>query len=217
MSIYRRIQLAKSQTRFSLVNLIVVLNVLVFLAWRLSSEEYLEWMAANFLVSWAHLQDSRFWTLLTSVFSHNMFWHLLINMLVLKNFGPILEKVLGKKSFFNFYISAGIISSFCHAAVSAWILNQPQLPALGASGAISGLVLLFAFIFPKEKILILGIIPMPALVGALVFVGIDIWGLIGQAEGGGLPIGHAAHLGGAMTGIFYYYFYLRPRIINREN
>lgn len=213
MNTYRRIQLPKSQSRFSLVNLIVVLNVLVFLAWRLSGEEYLKWMAANFLVSWAHLQDSRFWTLLTSVFSHNMFWHLLINMLVLKSFGPILEKVLGKKSFLNFYISAGIISSFCHAAVSAWIINQPQLPALGASGAISGLVLLFAFIFPKEKILIFGIIPMPALVGALVFVGIDIWGLIGQAEGGGLPIGHAAHLGGALTGIFYYFFYLRPRLI----
>jgi membrane associated rhomboid family serine protease len=50
------------------------------------------------------------------------------------------------------------------------------------------------------------------MVGALAFIGLDVWGLIAQAEGGGLPIGHGAHLGGAFTGILYYFLFLRGRI-----
>jgi membrane associated rhomboid family serine protease len=71
---------------------------------------------------------------------------------------------------------------------------------------------LFSLIFKKEKIYLLGFIPMPALVGALVFVGLDLWGLFAQAKGGGLPIGHGAHLGGAFAGLIFYLIYARPRM-----
>jgi hypothetical protein len=56
------------------------------------------------------------------------------------------------------------------------------------------------------------VVPLPAIVGALAFIGLDVWGLIAQAEGGGLPIGHGAHLGGAFAGILYYVLFLRRRI-----
>ena len=46
---------------------------------------------------------------------------------------------------------------------------------------------------------------MPAMVGAVLFVGLDIWGVVAQAEGGGLPIGHGAHLGGAIAGLIYFF------------
>jgi membrane associated rhomboid family serine protease len=92
--------------------------------------------------------------------------------------------------------------------VSSFILVEPDLPALGASGAISGLILVFSLLFPKERLLIFGLIPIPALFGALLFIGLDVWGLISQAEGGGLPIGHGAHLGGGVTGIFFYFLIL---------
>ncbi|MCB0356276.1 MAG: hypothetical protein KDD40_04675, partial [Bdellovibrionales bacterium] len=49
------------------------------------------------------------------------------------------------------------------------------------------------------------ILPVPAIFGALAFVGLDLWGLYTQTQGGGLPIGHGAHLGGAFTGICYYF------------
>lgn len=168
-------------------------------------------MIDHFLVSWDGLTQGRFWTLLTSVFSHNMFLHFFMNMFVLNSFGPVLERVLGTWRFVKIYILAGIISSFCHAFVSAWLLGQPDLPALGASGAISAVILIFSLLYPRNTILIFGLIPIPALWGAVLFVGLDVWGLIEQAEGGGLPIGHGAHLGGAFTGIIYYYFILRNK------
>jgi membrane associated rhomboid family serine protease len=123
---------------------------------------------------------------------------------VLNSFGPIVERTLGSKRFLGFYLVAGIVGSLGHAAVSRFILEDPDLPALGASGAISGLILLFSLLYPKEKILLFGIIPMPAMIGAVLFVGLDIWGVVAQAEGGGLPIGHGAHLGGAIAGLIYF-------------
>ncbi len=171
--------------------------------WMLASPST-EFMKEHFLVSWTALMDGRYWTLLTSVFSHNMFFHIFLNMFVLLSFGPPLESRLGTRRFVMFYIVAGLISSFAHAAVSEFLLGQPGLPALGASGSIAGVITVFAFIFPRAKILVMGIIPVPALMGVLLLIGIDLWGLMSQMQGSGLPIGHGAHLGGAFTGVLYY-------------
>jgi len=194
----------------SVVNRIIWINVIVFIGWLVLGREDSSFMIDNFTVSWLGLTEHRYWTLFTSVFSHNLLFHLLINMFVLRSFGSIMEQVLGPRRFLRFYLLAGILSSLAHAVVSAFVLGRPDLPAVGASGAIAGVVLLFSLMFPKEKILIFGLIPMPALVGALAFIGLDLWGVVAQAEGGGLPIGHGAHLGGAFTGIFYYWFFIRP-------
>lgn len=166
-------------------------------------------MIENFLVSAEGVAEGRFWTLLSSVFSHNMFLHFLVNMLVLQSFGGLLEFFLGRWRFVQFYLIAGIISSMSHCWVSAHLIGDPALPALGASGALAGLILIFALMFPREKLLIFGLIPVPAIFGAIGFILLDLWGLSAQTKGGGLPIGHGAHLGGAFTGIFYYFVFLR--------
>ncbi|MGZ3797650.1 MAG: rhomboid family intramembrane serine protease [Pseudobdellovibrionaceae bacterium] len=171
-------------------------------------------MENNFAVSWEALRQGHWWVLLTAVFSHNMFFHLFLNMFVLTSFGNVVESAVGTKFFLIFYLLAGAFSSFSHAFVSAFLLQQPELPAIGASGAIAGVVLLFSLLFPKEKILLFGIIPLPAIWGAIVFVGLDVWGLVSQAGGGGLPIGHGAHLGGAFCGILAY-LYLRQHLRRR--
>lgn len=204
-----------------LVPLIIFINTLVLFLWMStgSTEGPSSTMVSNFLVSWNGLLEGRWWTLLTSVFSHNMFLHFFLNMFVLNSFGSLLEIVMGRRFFILFYIGAGIISSLAHALVSAFILGEPSLPALGASGAISGLILIFSLMFPKERILIFGIIPVPAMWGALLFIGLDLWGLFEQSQGSGLPIGHGAHLGGAVTGILTYIFWIRPRAqrVRRED
>jgi membrane associated rhomboid family serine protease len=189
-----------------------MINVVVFLFWHFTDDSDGSFMAQNFLVSWTALAEGRYWVLLTSVFSHLMFFHLLLNMFVLNSFGSFLERALGQRFFLIFYLIAGIVGSFTHAFVSAAIVGKPDLAALGASGAISGLILLFALMFPKEKILILGIIPVPAIWGGLICIGIDVWGLSAQAGGGGLPIGHGAHLGGALAGVICYFSIIRPRL-----
>jgi membrane associated rhomboid family serine protease len=168
-------------------------------------------MIENFLVSWNYLEQGRVWTLVTSVFSHNMLFHLMINMFVFYGFGTALEIILGAKRFLKFYLIAGIFGSFGHCFVSTFFLDQPNLPALGASGAIAGVIVLFSFMFPKEKLLLLGLIPMPAMFGAILFVGLDIWGLIAQTQGSSLPIGYGAHLGGAIFGALYYLIFLKRK------
>lgn len=197
--------------RVRAVPIIIILNVLVFAAWSTSTGTYskLNFMAENFLVSWAALSEGRYWVLMTAAFSHNMFWHLLMNMYVLNSFGPIIERMIGSTQFIKFYLVAGVVSSLSHAWVSAWIMGRPDISALGASGSVSGIILLFSMIFPQQKILIFGLVPISAIWGAILFIGFDVWGLIAQAEGGGLPIGHGAHLGGAVTGIVYYFLVVR--------
>lgn len=163
-------------------------------------------MAKNFLVSWDSLNQGRVWTLITSVFSHTMFFHIFLNMYAFFGFGTVLENVMGAKSFLRFYLIAGIIASLSHAAVSAFLMNDPSLPALGASGAVSGVILLFSLMFPQEKILLMGFLPIPAIFASALIIGLDVWGLIEQTRGGTLPIGHGAHLGGAFYGLIYYVF-----------
>jgi membrane associated rhomboid family serine protease len=196
-----------------IVRIVLALNAGVFLLWLSLGES--QWMLDHFTVSWNALTAGRVWTLISSAFSHAWFLHFGVNMLVLASFGPIVERTIGSMRFLGFYLVAAVVSSFSHAAVSAFLLHQPELPALGASGAIAGVVLLFALLYPRARIYLLGLIPMPALVGVLAFVGLDVVGLFAQTQGSGLPIGHGAHLGGAATGVLYYLLVIRRSHIRR--
>jgi membrane associated rhomboid family serine protease len=192
--------------RLSLTYVFIILNALVFFMWKTKSPIYME---QNFAVSWTLLQEGHWWVLLTSVFSHSWSVHFLVNMIVLRDFGGMIEEVFGKVFYLWFYLLAGVVGSLCHALVSAFVLHNPDLPAVGASGAICGLVLLFALVFPRRKLLIFWLIPLPAIFGGLLLIGLDLWGVYAQAGGGGLPIGHGAHLGGALTGLVVYFVYIR--------
>jgi len=193
---------------------IIVLNILVFLGWQVAAAvpAFQPFMLGNFLVSTTHLAHGFYWTLVTAAFSHNEIWHLAINMFVLWSFGTVLERLWGTRVFVIFYVVAAVVASISHCAVSSVLLGNGNIPALGASGAVSGLLLAYALYFPRHKILLFGVIPVPALAGVLAFVGIDIWGLLAQSRGGGLPIGHGAHLGGALAGAMMYFFYLRSTV-----
>lgn len=187
---------------------IIKLNIIVFFLWMLLGVHN-PVMNGTFLVSWNSVLEGRPWTMITSVFSHSMFFHLFINMYVFFGFGAMLENSLGRSRFLKFFLLAGIAGSLGHSVVSYLLLGQPELMALGASGAVSGVIMLFSFMYPHEKILLLGLIPVPAMVGALLFVGLDIWGLVAQTQGGTLPIGHGAHLGGALFGLLYYFLSIK--------
>jgi membrane associated rhomboid family serine protease len=201
---------AWTRRRMVVVPAIVAVNVLVFLAWQMTGtdETIRRFMAENFLVSTVHLQAGHVWTLLTSVFSHSDLWHILINMFVLWSFGSIMERLLGSARFAAFYLASGVFASAAHCAVSA-LMGRGQTAALGASGAVAAVLMAYALTFPKHRILLFGVVPMPALGGVLLFVGFDIWGLIAQGQGGGLPIGHGAHLGGALAGAVFWWLQMR--------
>ena len=193
------------------VSVIIGINVLVFLAWQAASviPRLEDFMVINFLVSTSRLLHGYVWTLVTAAFSHNELWHLAINMFVLWSFGTVLEQLWGTRVFVLFYLAAAVMASVSHCAVSSFLMGRDDILALGASGAVSGLLLAYALHFPRHRILLFGIVPVPALAGVLAFVGLDLWGLIAQGRGGGLPIGHGAHLGGALAGALIYFLYLR--------
>lgn len=197
------------------------LNLLVFAGWLLArfNPELYQFLIENFVVSSGRLADGRIWTLLTAAFSQAAFLHLLINMIVLHSFGGVVESIMGSRRFVWFYLIAAVFSSLCHCFTSSLLLRRGDVGALGASGVMSGLLLIFALLFPKRKILLFGFVPVPALVGALGFIALDIWGLVAQSQGHGLPIGHSAHLGGSLCGLLVYFGYLRPRRqqLNREH
>jgi membrane associated rhomboid family serine protease len=195
--------------------LFLIINAVVFALWLWLGQT--PFMVENFLISAGAVSAGRTWTLLTAAFSHILTLHFLLNMYVLATFGSIVEQTIGSGRFFGFYLVAAIMSSLAHAAVSTFLMDKPDLPALGASGAISGVILLFSFLYREARILLFGFIPMPALVGAAAFVGIDLAGLAWQSGGGGLPIGHGAHLGGALTGTLYYFLVIRPLIVQRAS
>lgn len=132
--------------------------------------------------------------MLTSGFLHGSSFHLFINMYVLYMFGQVLEaRLLGTTSFVIVYVLSLI-------GGSAWALlenrHKPDYRALGASGAVSGLILSFCLFAPFVT-LVFFVIPMPAIVFGALFIFASA--ILAQREN--KVIGHEAHLGGALAGI----------------
>lgn len=191
---------------------ILILNIMVYVSWNLASTEAdFLFMVKNFLVSWDSVFGGYPWTLLTSVFSHSSFMHFLFNMMALMSFSTVMVTLLGPKQFTTFYLMAGLAGSISHILTSNYLMHDPSMKALGASGAVAGIILLFSLLFPTQKLLIMGLIPIRAIWGAVFLVALDVWGLVTQTNGGGFQIGHGAHLGGALVGILYF-LSIRKRI-----
>jgi membrane associated rhomboid family serine protease len=128
---------------------------------------------------------------------HIVFFHILFNMFGLYMFGRILENVWGPKRFLLFYLACGVGAAAAHLIMQYAMGGNS--PAVGASGAVMGIFIAFAYLFPNTELMIMPIpIPIKAKWVCLVYVLIDLFGGIGQLEGDN--IAHFAHLGGALTG-----------------
>ncbi len=200
------------------VSIIVAINVAIFVLWQAAegTPRLESFMVGTFLVSALHLQEGHVWTLVASAFSHIQLWHIALNMFVLWSFGRVLEQFWQRHVFVGFYLIASVAGSVSHCLSSSFLLGENALPGLGASGAVSGLLMAFALHFPRQKILLFAVLPIPALFGVIAFVGFDVWGLIEQSRGGDISIGHGAHLGGALAGALMWFFYLRTRFALRR-
>ncbi|CAH0483079.1 unnamed protein product [Peronospora belbahrii] len=161
-------------------------------------------MLTHFTTSTQHLQEGRYYTLLTSMFSQATLGHLGANMIGLYFFGRQLCDVLGHKKFLGLYLASGVLSSA--AAMLEQKLSGKLSYNLGASGAVNGITSMSILLFPHGTVLIFGIIPMPAWLAGSLFIFKDAYSLVtGQEDG----IGHVAHLSGAFIGGVYYYYFRR--------
>ena len=141
-------------------------------------------------------------TLLTSMFLHGGFMHLAGNMLYLWIFGDNIEDILGKPVFLVFYFICGIVAALSQA------LPEPssQIPMIGASGAISGVLGAYVVFFPKKKIKVaipfgffLQILRLPAYVVLIFWFILQLINGANAGSGGGIAFG--AHIGGFVAGL----------------
>jgi membrane associated rhomboid family serine protease len=133
--------------------------------------------------------------LVTHMFAHSptMFFHILFNMYALWMFGSVLERVWGPKRFLIFYMVCGL------AAGVAQMMLVKNGAAVGASGAIMGLLAAFAYLFPNTKFFILPFpFPIKAKYMVAILAAIDLFG--GFHPGGADNVAHFAHLGGMLMG-----------------
>jgi len=175
---------------------IFILVILLFFLYQLASDS---WINLAFFPAFAFYEP---WTFITSIFLHADFLHLFFNLFALFFFGIYLERVIGSGSFAALFILSGIVGNLGYLLTS----SDPYIPAIGASGAIYGIIGTLAVIAPSLLVYIYGFIPVPMALAAAIWALIDIAGL-------SMPTGiaHGAHLGGMIVGLIYG-AYLRVRV-----
>jgi membrane associated rhomboid family serine protease len=165
-------------------------------------------------------------TLVSSMFLHGGFGHLVSNMWFLHIFGDNVEDALGHARFALFYVCCGIAAALAHA----YIEPQSQLPMVGASGAISGLLGGYLLIFPRARVLtwlLIFLVEVPAFLFILVWFGMQVssgFGSLGSATNEGVAF--FAHVGGFVAGFVWLLLfgparpnprtYLGPQLARRD-
>ncbi len=139
------------------------------------------------------------WTILTAMFVHSGFMHILFNMITLYFFGRAIHQLVGPNKFLLVYFVGGIVGNLLYV-----LLGEPLSIAVGASGAVYALAGALVVIMPKLTVRLYFFIPMPLWVVVLVFF--VIWSFIP-----GLGVAWQAHLGGLVVGLVAGYFFRRSR------
>ena len=139
------------------------------------------------------------WTVVTYMFLHGGFGHIFFNMLALYFFGPPVEQRMGGNRFLTLYLLSGIVGALFSIVL--------RVPVIGASGAVMGVSLAFARFWPRQQILIWGVLPVEARWLVIIYAAIDILGFAGYGTRG---IANLAHLGG-FAGALLYLLYLERR------
>ncbi|MBS1662464.1 MAG: rhomboid family intramembrane serine protease [Bacteroidetes bacterium] len=213
------------------IKVLLAINVVFFLAQVSLQESFpglTDWGALH------HWSSPRFkpHQVITHMFLHGGFMHILFNMLALWMFGSTLESYWGAKRFLNFYLICGIGAAVVQMLMVPWEIKRelislnPGVPVevmgdaiqeginnysmIGASGAIMGIAAAFAYLFPNTEFYMM-FFPMPIKAKYLIpiYVLIDLFG--GFSRRAGDNVGHFAHLGGALVGIIIVI------IMNRNN
>ncbi len=152
---------------------------------------------------WTHSPMTETPTVFSAMFLHAGFMHLAGNMLYLWIFGDNIEDALGKFRFILFYFTCGAIAAFCHALTN---LNS-DIPMVGASGAISGILGAYLILYPKAKVrtliflgFLITIVRIPAWVLLAIWMALQIFNsLYMTADGSG--VAWLAHIGGFIAGM----------------
>lgn len=192
---------------------LIIINIIVFIATLINKD----FMEAQFALFYPTSQYFHWWQILTHMFMHGGFWHILFNMYTLWLFGSVVENIIGSKKFALFYFVCGLGAAGLHLGVE-WLQMQSFMegaalgngvamqniaiikltPTVGASGAIYGALIGYAMLFPSSKMtLLFPPVTLSAKWMVIVFAAIELLtGITGTVAG----VAHFAHLGGMLIG-----------------
>ncbi len=189
-----------SQRTTPIVLNLIIINAIVFVAQMVFDST---WQLTNLLALYPY-NSGYFepYQLVTHMFAHGGFFHILFNMYALWMFGSVLERLWGPKKFLIFYFACGLVAGL------AQMFLVSNAPAIGASGAIMGLLAAFAYTFPNVEFFILPIpFPIKAKYMAAIYAAID---LFGGFSGSTDNVAHFAHLGGLVMGFILVIIWNKP-------
>lgn len=184
---------------------LIVANLIASLYGLAADRRFISDFAFNVSALAQHKQHYR---VFTSSFLHVDLFHLSLNMLTLLFFGPEVEKILGTDGFLVVYFGAiltsGVVSFYARR-------REPEYSSIGASDAVSGVVLSFCLFYPFSPLYILFIpVGVPAILYGVLFIVISA-NMMSRAGG---RIAHEGHLGGAVAGVVLTVL-MKPEIVGR--
>src|SRR5580658_478987 len=167
-----------------------------------ATADFIEWFG---LVPLAVTHALRIWQPFTYLFLHGGIWHLLINLLVLWMFGADLERAWGTKRFWTYFFitgaGAGLINVIVKTIIDPHGVGSSRIPTIGASGAIYGVLLAAAIVFPHRQVWLIPFpVTIPMRVYVLVMGSIEFFSTLGST---GDNVSHICHLGGMLVGYLY--------------
>ena len=201
----------RGNTGMSAVKTIIIANIACFIA-----QLMIPGFTSNLALIGSRVATGEVWRLVTSLFLHDsthgiLSFHLLFNMWGVYLFGSMLENKIGKNSFYWLYFVSGVCGSLLWT-----VFNQNNIPCIGASGALFGLIVAATMFFPNvQMMLLLPPIPMKLKTFAIVFILLEIFFVTGGTDEGGMMggVAHMVHLGGALGGYLFVKFFLSRWIV----
>ncbi|MCX2720414.1 rhomboid family intramembrane serine protease [Lentiprolixibacter aurantiacus] len=226
---------------------LLIINILFFVATSLYGDQMYQWFSLWFPEN----SNFGFWQVLSHMFMHGGFMHILFNMYALWAFGSPLERMWGRNKFLFFYFSAGLGAAVIHTAVNYYNFNagmdallaagwqedqvmqiimegkySPEwynaasertitnflaafnTPAVGASGAIYGILVAFGMSFPNSELFLIFLpVPIKAKYFIPVLVALDLFSGVTGVSIFGSGIAHFAHVGGALFGFIMMWYW----------
>ena len=194
-----------------MIGMLILINVVVFLIDGLFDSQQHRITNALAVSVGTLTRPWLWWQFLTYGFAHAPapnYWHMLGNMLVLFFLGRDIEARYGSREFLRLYLAMIVVAGLVWA-ITERLQGIQNASAVGASGAVTGIVILYALNFPRRILLLFFVLPLPAWVVGLFVVLTDAWGALGAMQRGGtqaLQIAFYAHLGGTAFAFLYFYY-----------
>ncbi len=189
---------------------IIAINVAVFLLQILFRESFpTEWLDAR---GSDVLRHGQVWRLVTSSFLHDShgFFHIAFNMLALWFLGRDVEEIYGGREFGLMYLAGAVVSTLVFCVIDSMSPAAIQAPAIGASGAVFTVVVVYTMYYPTREILLMFFFPMQMWLLLVLILAGDLLGLIQSIQGSRFAgTAFASHLGGAAYGYLYKRFDIR--------